>query len=90
MNKGESGEIYNMTSGQAIKIADLLDKLLTLSTKKISIEQDEGRLRSSDLAYSVGDYGKIGKELGWIPTIPLEKTLQDVLDYWRRQTVSSE
>ncbi|NQV13059.1 MAG: GDP-mannose 4,6-dehydratase [Parcubacteria group bacterium] len=85
MEKANSGEIYNVASGQAIKIAEILDKLLTLSTKKISIEQDKDRLRPSDLAYSVGNYGRIQKELGWQPTIPFNQTLQNVLDYWRQE-----
>ena len=87
MNDGKPGEIYNMASNEAIKISDLLDKLLTLSTKKISIKQDKERLRPSDLAYSVGDYSKIKSELGWSPAISLDQTLLDVLEYWRQQAL---
>lgn len=89
MEKGGTEEIYNVASGQAVKISAILDKLLTLSTKEISIEQDQNRLRPSDLAYSVGSYAKIKKELGWQPTISLDKTLRIVLDYWRGETASS-
>lgn len=88
MENGRLGEKYNVASGKATKIVEILNKLLTLSTKKISIEQDKDRLRPSDLAYSVGNYAKIQQKLGWQPTISFDQTLQNVLDYWRQEVGS--
>ena len=88
LEKGRSGEVYNLASGQAVKISEILDKLLTLSNKKISIEQDPERMRLSDIAYSVGSFQKIKDELGWQPTVSLDETLRRVLDYWRTKTKS--
>jgi len=83
LEKGRSGEIYNLASSQAVKISEILNKLLTLSDKKIKIEQDPDRMRPSDIAYSVGSFQKIKDELDWQPTIDLDKMLAKVLDYWR-------
>jgi GDP-4-dehydro-6-deoxy-D-mannose reductase len=84
LEKGKSKEIYNVASGEGIRIHDILEKLLTLSSKKISIKQDDKRLRPSDIACSVGSFKKIKNELGWEPQISLEKTLADTLYYWRK------
>ncbi|MBU1178592.1 GDP-mannose 4,6-dehydratase [Patescibacteria group bacterium] len=90
MSKGKSGEIYNVASGQAIQISEILDKLLTLSAKKINIEQDKDRMRPSDLAHCVGSYDKIQNELGWEPEINFDNTLSDVLDYWRTEIADNK
>ena len=63
----------------------MLDILLKLgkTDKKIKIETDPGRIRSSDVEVLIGDNSKFRKQTGWKPEIPFEKTLKDLLDYWR-------
>lgn len=82
--KCKFGEPYNVCSGITISIHAVLDKLLSLSTvKNIKILQDPKKMRPSDVMVLQGDNSKFTKITGWKPEIPLDKTLQDTLDYWR-------
>jgi nucleoside-diphosphate-sugar epimerase len=67
---------------------DLLEKLLVLSeVRDIKIERDPTRMRPSDVPLLLGDYSKFNRETGWEPEIPFEKTLKDILEYWRQKLV---
>lgn len=83
LEKCEPGEVYNICSGKAWTIQKLLDHLLSLSTAKITVEEDPARLRPSDVPILLGDNSKFVKATGWQPTIPFEQTLKDMLEYWR-------
>lgn len=83
INKGKSGEIYNIASGKGYKIKDVLHQLLTLSQKKITIKRDPKRLRKVEIEISVGSFKKLNFLTGWQPKINLNKTLVDTLNYWR-------
>jgi GDP-4-dehydro-6-deoxy-D-mannose reductase len=80
--KGEPGQVYNICSGKGHSIKEVLDSLISLSSRKIKVIADPGRMRPSDKPLLVGDNSKLS-ELGWQPQIPLERTLADILDYWR-------
>jgi GDP-4-dehydro-6-deoxy-D-mannose reductase len=83
LEKGTPGEAYNLCSGRAITIQEILDILLSLSKVKIDVQQDPMRMRPSDVPLILGDGSKILREVGWEAEIDLEQTLQDTLDYWR-------
>jgi GDP-4-dehydro-6-deoxy-D-mannose reductase len=83
LEKGRPGEVYNICSGKAYAISELLDLLLSYSTVKVKVEVDPARLRPSDVPNLLGDNSKFVAETGWKPTIPFEQTLRDLLDYWR-------
>jgi len=83
--KCQPGEIYNIASGKGIKIRDMLEILLNLSKVKIETKQDPARLRPSDVGVLIGDASKFKKATGWLIEIPFEKTLEDLLNYWREQ-----
>lgn len=83
MEKGKSGDVYNIGSGVSHKMSDVLNILLSFTNVKIKIETDPKLLRPSDNAESVCDNTKITACTGWKPQIPLEKTLKDILEYWR-------
>ena len=85
VQRGEPGEAYNICSGKAISIKELLDKLLAMSRKDIEIRQDPKKLRPSDVPLLVGNSTKFREKTGWKLGIPFEKTLQDTLDYWRKE-----
>ncbi len=89
MEKGRSGEVYNVCSGKARSLREILDLLLSLSRSRIEVRVDPGRLRPVDAPCLRGSNKKIGKEVGWRPEIPLRQTLTDLLDYWRRLTDSA-
>jgi GDP-4-dehydro-6-deoxy-D-mannose reductase len=80
--KGSPGQVYNICSGKGKCMKDILNTLTALSSQKIKIVFDPQRMRPSDKPLLVGDNSKI-IELGWHPEIPLEKTLADILEYWR-------
>lgn len=84
LQKGKAGEVYNIGSGKSRKIADVLQTLLSFSTKKIEVKTDPDKFRKIDVPEIICDYGKFHKLTGWQPEIPFEKTLQEILDYWRK------
>ena len=83
LEKGAPGEVYNLCSGKAWSIRQVLDLLLGMSKTKFEVRPDPARLRPSDVPILMGDGSKFEKATGWKPTIPFEQTLRDMLDYWR-------
>ncbi len=79
----EAGEVYNICSGKAYFIQEVLDRLIELSGVQVKVETDPSRLRPSDVPVLLGDCTKFKKATGWEPEIPYDKTLADMLDYWR-------
>jgi len=80
---GQPGRPYNVCSGVAHRVQDLLDALMRLSTASIRVEVDADRLRPSDNPIMMGDRSRIAAETGWEPAISIDRTLGDLLDYWR-------
>lgn len=83
LQKGRGGQIYNVGSGKALTICELLEKIVSLSPAKISVEVDASRLRPVDIPVIEADISKLHQDTGWRPEIPLTKTLADTLAYWR-------
>ncbi len=81
--KGKIGEVYNICSGKCFSMREVLDMLVEISGVKVTIEPDPERLRPSDVPILLGDSSKFHEETGWKPKIPFEKTLEDILNYWR-------
>jgi GDP-4-dehydro-6-deoxy-D-mannose reductase len=84
VERGTPGRAYNVCTGRAVSIRDLLDMLLARARVPIRINVDPARYRPSDLPVVVGDPSRIHQELGWTADIPLERTLDDLLAFWRR------
>ncbi|MBD2860875.1 GDP-mannose 4,6-dehydratase [Paenibacillus oceani] len=85
LEKGKPGETYNIASGTCYTVQEVLDLLLSYSNVSISIQEDPARLRPSDVEILLGDATKFQSETGWKPEIPFEKTMRDLLQYWRDQ-----
>jgi GDP-4-dehydro-6-deoxy-D-mannose reductase len=83
LEHGRPERPYNVCSERALCIRDLLDMLLARARVPIAIVQDPARYRPNDSAIVLGDASRIKQELGWAPAIPLERTLDDLLAYWR-------
>jgi GDP-4-dehydro-6-deoxy-D-mannose reductase len=83
LEKGVPGEVYNICSGETVKIKDMLDMLLSLSSVDVEVRQDPARMRPSDVPILLGDYSKFKEVTGWEPKISFKKTLEDLLNYWR-------
>ena len=90
LERGEPGEVYNLCSGRTWTIQHVLEFYLDRSRAKgISIRVDPERLRPSDVMVLEGDPSKIHKALGWQTEIPFERTLTDLLEYWRQRVAST-
>jgi GDP-4-dehydro-6-deoxy-D-mannose reductase len=76
--------IYNVASGHAVTMKDVLDKLLALAQCPIDVEIDPTRSRPTDVPEVCGDATKLRTATGWTPTIPLEQTLADALEAARQ------
>lgn len=83
LKKGIPGEVYNIASGKGIKIKEFLNKLIEMTNLNLKIVQEPARMRPSDVELLIGSNEKFKKVTGWQPEIPFDKTLQDLLDYWR-------
>jgi len=85
LEKGKEGEVYNIGSGKAYSMKEVLDILLSLASINIKIDIDPARLRPSDVPILVSDCTKFTQLTGWKPIIPFKQSLQDLLDYWRER-----
>jgi GDP-4-dehydro-6-deoxy-D-mannose reductase len=83
--KCDPGEVYNICSGIPRTIQSILDTLISLTDAKVEVKQDSTRMRPSDVPILKGDFSKFSKKTGWKPEIPFEKTLKDILEYWRER-----
>jgi GDP-4-dehydro-6-deoxy-D-mannose reductase len=85
VERGRAGVVYNVCSGKAHKIREILDRLVALSRVAVDVRIDSGRYRPNDTPVLLGDPSRLARETGWRPAIPLDQTLSDLLDYWRKQ-----
>lgn len=83
LDKGCEGEVYNIGAGIAYKIADILGKLISLSTAEIRIKEDKRLMRKGDVQKIYCDYSKFYQTTGWKPQLDLNKTLSDTINYER-------
>ena len=87
---GVAGEAYNVCSGTAHGISDLAEALIAKARHPMHLTIDGGLLRPVDVSEVRGDPSKLHDATGWRPEVPLEQTLDDLLDYWRCRTAGSE
>ena len=83
LEHGADGRAYNVCSGRAISIGALLDKLLAHARVPIKVRVDPARYRPNDVPLLLGDPTRLTTELGWLPEISLDQTIDDLLAYWR-------
>jgi len=82
----KSGEIYNIGSGKASKIIDILSMMREISGLTVEIEVEPNRQRGVDVPILMADATKFREATGWQPKIPFKETLAKVLKYWEEQT----
>ncbi len=85
VNKCKPGEVYNIGGNQTMTVGEALEILLSFSKKKFEIKVDPQLMRPSDVTLQIPCVDKFKDETGWMPEIPLKKTLRDILDYWREE-----
>lgn len=84
IEKGQPGEVYNIGSGKSYVIGDVLDMLLLYAKNNITVETYPELFRPADNPEFVCNAGKLHDLTGWQPEISLERSLKDILDYWRK------
>lgn len=82
MNTGQKGEAYNIGSGVGVQMSEIVEKLSQLARKEIKIVTDATRFRPHDIPKMVANNAKM-KALGWEPQIPLDETLQRIIEWYR-------
>lgn len=85
IQKGMSGETYNVGSGHAISIQEILEMILSLSDREIKVEVDPNKLRPVDVPIIEADTAKLKAATGWEQTITLKQTIEETLNYWRER-----
>ena len=88
VEKGQAGKPYNVCSGRAHRIADLMNMLVARARVAVRIVSDAKRLRPGDTPIVLGSFERLHADTGWRPLIPIEQTLGDLLDFWRGVTES--
>lgn len=82
LQRGESGGIYNVSSGHESRLADLLDIMCRLARVEAVVQRDPALLRPVEQRRNCGDNARL-RALGWAPAYTMTQTLQSLLDYWR-------
>ena len=85
LEKGAVGESYNVCSGRAVLLAELVTELQKNCAAAVKIEIDPSRVRASDVPQIVGDPKKLHQTTGWLPEVPLDRMLKELLAYWRTE-----
>jgi len=88
MQSGRPGLPYNVCSGRAWSARDILDHLVALSRVLLSVHVDSSRFRPHDAPLVVGSFARLHADTGWRPAVPIEHTLANLLDDWRRRVAS--
>ena len=83
VDRGQAHLPYNVCSGRTRTMRELLDLLLSLSRVRVRVDIDPSRLRPSDNPIIAGSHDRLTRDTGWLPEIPIEQTLGDLLDHWR-------
>ena len=85
---GTPGRVYNICSGTAHRVGDVLERLIGMARVRVTVKQDPARMRPSDNPLVLGDPSRIAADTGWRTEIPLDQTLEDLLAWWRTQVTS--
>jgi GDP-4-dehydro-6-deoxy-D-mannose reductase len=85
VKNGEPGEVYNIGSGRARSVREMLDIMLAASPIRVTEEIDPAKLRPSDVPISVCDPTKFKRQTGWEPRLSFEQTCVDILTDWRQR-----
>jgi GDP-4-dehydro-6-deoxy-D-mannose reductase len=85
---GQPGEVYNVCSGVDVAVQEIADRYIALARAPMHVELDPSRLRPVDVPVLRGDNTRLRTATGWKPEIPLERTLSDILDWWRERVAT--
>lgn len=89
MQRGHRASPYNVATGVAVSMREVLDRLLALSTARVTLTTDPTLMRPSDIPWMAGDATRLRRDTGWAPTRGLDQTLTDLLAHWRQSPVQA-
>lgn len=89
LQQGETGHVYNVGSGRETRLRDILEHLIRLGGVQARIVPDPQRLRPAEQRRMCADVRRIREKVGWQPSYSLDRTLADILDYWK-ETLANE
>ncbi|MGH2457918.1 MAG: GDP-mannose 4,6-dehydratase [Chloroflexota bacterium] len=88
LESGRAGGVYNVGGGCVRSIQEILEVLCALASRDLKIQVDPARFRPADATIVRSDCRKIREAVGWAPTTPIDRTLRDILDEWRRRVAA--
>ena len=83
LKKCVPGETYNISSGQSYSISELVQIFMKLSKKSFDLKVNPTKIRKNDIPVLLGNGRKFSELTGWSPKVKIEKTIEDLLNYWR-------
>jgi GDP-4-dehydro-6-deoxy-D-mannose reductase len=83
--KGKKGEVYNICSGEGHSLRDILTKMMTILELEVEFEVDSQLIRPGENIIVIGSNKKIRNEVGWEPTIAIDESVTDIIDYWEKE-----
>jgi GDP-4-dehydro-6-deoxy-D-mannose reductase len=86
LEQGEPGAVFNVCSGRAVRIGDMLDTLVGACAVKVRVQLDPALTRPIDRPPSIGSYAALQAATGWSPAIPTTQSVLDTLEYWRTES----
>jgi GDP-4-dehydro-6-deoxy-D-mannose reductase len=82
MEKGKTGEVYNVCTGKSVTISSILEMMIDFSDKDIDVTVDTEKIRPLDIPDFIGDNSKLKRDTGWQQSYSIEDTARDVFDFW--------
>ncbi|HEY0604405.1 MAG TPA: GDP-mannose 4,6-dehydratase [Herpetosiphonaceae bacterium] len=89
LDRGQPGQVYNLCSGTATRIGDIVEIVRQQGRVPVEIRVDPARLRPSDEPLLMGDNSKLRAATGWQPEIGMSQIVAELLDYWRTRSAKS-
>ncbi len=84
LKNGKKGEVYNICSGTGVSLQQIMDKMCAILNINITLQQDSNLIRPNDNKIIVGSAVKIKNDLGWSQDISLDKSLTDIINWWKQ------
>ncbi|MBL7703546.1 MAG: GDP-mannose 4,6-dehydratase [Ferruginibacter sp.] len=85
LKEGKKGEVYNICSGTGVSLQQIMDKMCGILNINITLLQDANLIRPNDNRIIIGSADKIKNKLGWIQDISLDKSLTDIINWWKEK-----
>ncbi len=85
VEKGKCGEVYNVCSNRAIRLSDLLKKMLKVAGCRAKVVVEKERMRRREMVRFYGDNSKLKKATGWTQNYKIEETIREIIDWWKNR-----